>query len=1644
MAARDRPGGEAVLLALSNVLARFGDKQLQQHSAEGLTATAESLVELLVDDTIPREPIVVACLADEYHDSSLASSLAHWAAVRALWRGRPPGAAERSALFARAVASQRQFLAVPSYEASIVNSTVVAILADFAPGDAAPPELAESVFRALTAAASGDGDMSPSHPRQTNRDVCAGLASRMFRLLTPTGRLVAEAVRTALGSSHAARPLRKNWLEPLLSEGGEKFRCMVSEACIPGDETLSRGSLLEVAFAMLYARCEAQSWMWQIAEESITADVASTRRLAHAVLRLAAAGRDAVPANWAALFGLLEAFESRSSLLILEAVRMFLRLPGAGTDTLLLAIVRRFCQLENLCLRSTLLPSKATIERTRGGEEDSSVSMPSLVAELVEEAASDEGTVPEELVRLFTSIPTDSFVQLVCGCMVQSTVSTSLRSARALASCASSILRASPDGVDLFAAAVTSDAWIARWGDWSRSAYPTVFVVETLVETAAGARSIDGGAALAAMARAVDAVRSTQLRSEVPLSGRALLFLLWSALERLFSLCGGTREHEPVISDLLSRVPWSMLIDQDVGPTREAVMKAVAEAVADPAGIVREWLSSETDVANARRASHIAHLFVMSGTPLSELLVWMLETVTHLSSHPYASLNAPRRVLILTEAMSAVVRSCPPTSPSTYSAEDTHRVALACQALHEDGTIARVIATDPKTKAVDMRQESQARTASFWLTGFALRDMHGAPMSSESFLRLSETASGVLHRSVSSLATHLTWLLSHEDVLLLCKSGGRTPPSGFFSAWNEASNIAALRATAGAATRAFLARSPPDMSLWMECSSHCLSVSQSLFSGDTLPPKGSVAARNQAMASKLGECALVLATMCAEHSAPGPANVRGFLADALSCARVPLKAVGRYSFVATALQVVLAESAKGSECMDTFVSLADEAMSSCVDVVPVVCCGLASSCMDPVLDRTKSWTPVLVRMAQNDSHPAQRAALAAACLRAMTRSSSAAEWADVAAELLVHGASDADADVAVRAMDSSLVELTVKAAALGAGLRVREDEWPALTPPRAPHATAGFIVLSGIEHLALLSRSHETASVSLQRIVRCVIARLRASDSTSKRSFFCNTIRILQAICVAAPGLSDSELLKDALEAVVAAVILPAGSPGPLRELAIHLLHQAGVLFPVDTAQVCVRSLAEDADHSAASRVLLSSLTVCIVAMIVREQRGEDVTSLPSTRDLLTKLLPTMIQSSVGCSASSRTLSSQCLRLVGRSLSDALDPSAHPLGTALPCRPWPDHDSLLGKALGGEPLDDLSSAFVRVLREAPLLDHEELVISKTLALEVEAIDRAHSLSLSAVLGSSIPHLRADCVPPQVYKEIGDIVAQVFASSYEGHQELADIESSRETESAEVLRALANGEPLVPPDRELPCASSSVILQEKIQAGRDADDRTKSKPGEKRLRAPLESARPFMTPVEDPVAEFGSKTLTQFDLRTGRPSQPIVVVASLLTKDVNVGGLSRTCEIFSAEALIVPSRKTIVSWSYGLVGRAYVVWTQGSSSFKSLAMYSHEWLSTPVVPPSELSAFLQRMRLSGYTVVALEQTSSSVPIQEFRFPERCVLLLGAEKTGIPAPILQQCVDVAVEIPQTGETRSLNVHVSGAMCLFQYTQQRLGRA
>ncbi|BFZ61930.1 hypothetical protein YB2330_003008 [Saitoella coloradoensis] len=158
--------------------------------------------------------------------------------------------------------------------------------------------------------------------------------------------------------------------------------------------------------------------------------------------------------------------------------------------------------------------------------------------------------------------------------------------------------------------------------------------------------------------------------------------------------------------------------------------------------------------------------------------------------------------------------------------------------------------------------------------------------------------------------------------------------------------------------------------------------------------------------------------------------------------------------------------------------------------------------------------------------------------------------------------------------------------------------------------------------------------------------------------------------------------------------------------------------------------------------------------------------------------------------------------------------------------------------------------------------------------------------------------------------------------------------------------------------------------------------------------------------------------------TVKDRSSIIVVASLISQKPNLAGICRTAEIMRAELLCLDD-----------------ITVAKTAGFQSVSVSSEVWMPLHEVKESHIKDFLREKKAEGYTIIALEQSSSSVVLGTYAFPEKCVLLLGREKEGVDADLLVE-VDQVIEIPQYGYTRSLNVHVSASLLLYEYTKQIRG--
>ncbi|TLD29813.1 hypothetical protein E2P81_ATG06107 [Venturia nashicola] len=158
-----------------------------------------------------------------------------------------------------------------------------------------------------------------------------------------------------------------------------------------------------------------------------------------------------------------------------------------------------------------------------------------------------------------------------------------------------------------------------------------------------------------------------------------------------------------------------------------------------------------------------------------------------------------------------------------------------------------------------------------------------------------------------------------------------------------------------------------------------------------------------------------------------------------------------------------------------------------------------------------------------------------------------------------------------------------------------------------------------------------------------------------------------------------------------------------------------------------------------------------------------------------------------------------------------------------------------------------------------------------------------------------------------------------------------------------------------------------------------------------------------------------------------PNGPILI-ASLIEFPHNLGGLSRASEIFGCTSLHVPDISVLKN-----------------QQFKNVSVRSEIHVKIEEREGQDLATWLRSQKEEGWTVVGVEQTDTSIIIgmpggatdstRLPSMPKRSIIVMGAEKTGIPADVLVEC-DVCVEIKQWGVTRSLNVQTAASCVLFEW--------
>ncbi|SCV04204.1 LANO_0G08790g1_1 [Lachancea nothofagi CBS 11611] len=230
------------------------------------------------------------------------------------------------------------------------------------------------------------------------------------------------------------------------------------------------------------------------------------------------------------------------------------------------------------------------------------------------------------------------------------------------------------------------------------------------------------------------------------------------------------------------------------------------------------------------------------------------------------------------------------------------------------------------------------------------------------------------------------------------------------------------------------------------------------------------------------------------------------------------------------------------------------------------------------------------------------------------------------------------------------------------------------------------------------------------------------------------------------------------------------------------------------------------------------------------------------------------------------------------------------------------------------------------------------------------------------------------------------------------------------------------------DHSVPYIKNSIFQKyltcvDKLPIGRDETELwlAKRTSGSTATGIALQKDSPLQTKsgAWETVMNVDDKTPSEAVKRT-----PLIVVASLVDKPPNLGGICRLCDVLGAGLLTV-----------------HDIRVKNHSQFKSVAVTADRWMPMEAVPINEITNFMRIKKRDGYTLIGLEQTDRSILLDnKYQFPAKSLILLGTEAQGIPGHLLSE-LDLCLEIKQSGVIRSMNIQTATAVIVHSYSAQHV---
>lgn len=150
-----------------------------------------------------------------------------------------------------------------------------------------------------------------------------------------------------------------------------------------------------------------------------------------------------------------------------------------------------------------------------------------------------------------------------------------------------------------------------------------------------------------------------------------------------------------------------------------------------------------------------------------------------------------------------------------------------------------------------------------------------------------------------------------------------------------------------------------------------------------------------------------------------------------------------------------------------------------------------------------------------------------------------------------------------------------------------------------------------------------------------------------------------------------------------------------------------------------------------------------------------------------------------------------------------------------------------------------------------------------------------------------------------------------------------------------------------------------------------------------------------------------------DIDTRR--HPLHVAIENFGHDSNIGTVVRTANAFAAGAVHIVGRRR---------------WNRRGAMVTD--RYQH------VVHHPEVDDLVEYARASGLTIVAVDNTPGSVPLETARLPRNCLLLFGQEGPGV-TDRAREVASMTVSIAQFGSTRSINAGVAAGIAMHAWIRE-----